>query len=120
EDVVAEAPVNEAGWYRARYEHGRDGEFASTSLSVRLFSFEGGLIGQSPPVLSPADRTRIDIRPSRKSPAPSEYELIEEGVSGLNTGTAALEGADESVVEEVAQWLDVDSSRLSLFQRAGE
>ncbi len=120
EQVVAETIVSSDGWYRMSYEcPARSTESSDTSLTVRLYAPSGELIAESTPVLSPARRTRVDLRPLRASPGPSEYALLERHIAAeLETGAEALAGAEASVIEEVSDWLDVDSERLMLFQQA--
>ena len=70
-------------------------------------------------MLSPPARVRIDLRPPRPREGPSEFALIEARVrEGLAAGATGLDGADESVVDEVAEWLDIDAERLSVLQEA--
>ncbi len=121
EQVVGEAVVDDTGGYRIEYQpplRAADSP-TDTSLSVRLYEPTGELIGQSAPLLSPGARSRVDVRPLRASAGVSEYALFEQHVAlGLESGVAGLEGADESVIDEVASWLDVDSGHLALFQSA--
>ncbi len=120
ERVVGEAPVETGGSYRLTYEPPAPSDRPSdTSLSVRLYASSGERIGESAPVLAPEAQTRIDLRPWRSGGGPSEYALFEHHVaSSLEAGLGGIEGADESVIDEVATWLDVDASHLQLFQRA--
>ena len=121
EQIVAEGAVDAAGWYRMRYN--ADSVSAApgdTSLSVYLYApGNANLLAQSTPVLSPPERTRIDLRAPRIVVAPSEYVELERQIAeDLDSGLAALEAADESAIDEVANWLDVDPERLTLFQEA--
>ena len=120
EQVVAEGSVNSAGWYRMAYERpARSTGSSGTSLSARLYALSGELIAESTPVLSPQRRTRVDLRPRRATTGPSEYALLDRRIAdGLETGVAGLDGAEESVIEEVSDWLDVDAERLMMFQQA--
>ena len=58
------------------------------------------------PSLSPPPRTRIDLRVPRVASTPSEYAELERQITeDLESGAGALEGADERVIGEVADWL---------------
>jgi hypothetical protein len=75
-----------------------------------------------PHTISPgqwSDEPGNDLRPRRTTSGPSEYALFERLIAeGLETGVAGLESADESVIDEVSEWLDVDAERLTMFQEA--
>src|SRR5260370_11879971 len=89
------------------------------SLTVRLYTPGGALIAESTPVVSPARRTRVDLRPRRVSVGPSEYVLLERRITEqLETGVAGIDGVDASALEEVSGWIDVDAERLMMFQQA--
>src|SRR5262245_38427811 len=119
EQVVGEAVVDEGGWYQVQYQRPAPQSESDSSLTVRLYAPNGELLGESVPVLSPPRRAQIHLRPTRIPAVPSEYALLEREISdGLESGMAGIEGADESVLEEVSAWLDVDSERLMLFQNA--
>jgi hypothetical protein len=76
-------------------------------------------LAQSTPVLSAPQRTRIDVRAPRIASVASEYTELERQIGeDLETGLGALEGADESVIDEVSNWLDIDPEQLMLFQEA--
>src|SRR5262249_11812715 len=50
---------------------------------------------------------------------PSEYARLERHVAGeLESGVAGLDGAEAAVIEQVAEWLDVDADRLMMLQQA--
>ena len=121
EFVVAESPVDAAGWYRLRYDpEAVPAGAGDTSLCVQLHAHgDADPIAQSTAVLSPPPRTRIDLRVPRVASTPSEYAELERQITeDLESGAGALEGADERVIGEVADWLDVDPERLMLFQEA--
>ena len=119
EQVVGEASLDEGGWYQMQYQRPATHSESDTSLTVRLYSPNGELLGESVPVLSPPQRAQIHLRPRRASAVPSEYTLLEREVAdGLESGMTAIEGAAEAVLEEVSAWLDVDSERLALLQQA--
>jgi hypothetical protein len=118
--VVGETGVDAAGWFRIRYQPPVAGLGTSdSSLAIQLFGPEGQVLGESAPLLAPPPRARIHVRPTRTSALPSEYTLLEREVGeGLNAGVSAMVGAEESVIEEVSAWLDIDSDQLALLQRA--
>jgi hypothetical protein len=120
EETVADAPVDSTGSYRLAFDRpARIPESSDTSLTVRLYSADGDLIAESSPVLSPPARVRIDVRPPRVREMPSEYALLEQRIAeNLASGVPALDGADESVLEEVSEWIDVDADRLAMLQEA--
>ena len=121
EQVVAEGSVDATGWYRLRYDaESASAEPGDTSLSVSLHApGSDEPITQSTPVLSAPQRTRIDVRAPRSAGAPSEYAALERQIAeDLEGGVGAIEGADESVIDEVSNWLDVDPEQLTLFQEA--
>src|SRR5262249_49124032 len=97
-----------------------DTDASDTSLTVRLYSSDGALIAESMPVLLfRQHRLRVDIRLPRRADGPSEFALIDERVAeGLNSGAPGLDGAEEAVVRQVSDWLDVDAERLGLYQQA--
>ncbi len=77
------------------------------------------MIAESTPVVSPARRTRVDLRPRRVSVGPSEYVLLERRITEqLETGVAGIDRVDASALEEVSGWIDVDAERLMMFQQA--
>ena len=120
EQVVGEAPIDESGSYWLAFDQpSRPEEASDATLGVRLYAPSGELIGESAPgaVAGCADADRRATVPCQ--PGPSEYALFERHVAeGLEAGVAGLDGADESVIEEVSEWLDVDAERLTLFQQA--
>src|SRR5262245_25022046 len=120
EEVVAEGAINSAGWYRMAYQRPRRSSDASdTSLSVRLHAPDGELVVESVPLLSPPQPARVDLRPRRAARGPSEYTLLERRLAeALERGPSALDGAESTVVQEVADWIDVDVERLAMFQEA--
>jgi hypothetical protein len=121
EEVVGEAAVDEAGFYRMTYPRPEAGAGApgDVSLRVRVLAADGETVGESAPLLAPGEQARVDVRLAPAPSGPSEYAFFERQLSeGLSTGLAGLEGADETVVEEVAGWLDVDPARLALFKQA--
>jgi receptor-binding and translocation channel-forming TcA subunit of Tc toxin/ABC toxin-like protein/neuraminidase-like protein/PA14 domain-containing protein len=119
EHVVGEALADEAGRYRILYQCPPQAAESDTSLVVRLYSSSGDLVGQSAPLLSPPRQARINVRPGRPSEIPSEYALLDREIAdALETGASAIEGAEETVIGEVAEWLDIDADRLALFERS--
>ena len=119
--VVAEGTVDAAGWYRLSYDVTRIADApGDTSLSIHLHApGQEEPIAQSMPVLSPPSRTRIDLRAPRLATLPSEYALLERQIAeDLDRGIDALDGAGESVIDEVSTWLDVDREQLLLFHDA--
>jgi hypothetical protein len=121
EQVVAEGAVDATGWYRVRYDAASvSAEPGDTSLSVYMHA-PGSVepLAQSTPVLSAPQRTRIDVRAPRIASVPSEYVQLERQLAeDLERGIAALDDADESAIDEVSNWLDVDPEQLMLFQEA--
>ena len=119
ERVVADAAVDASGSYRMRFERPADGTAAAdTSLSIRLLS-DGLLLAESAPVLAPGPSTRINLRPRQVAGVQSEYDLLQRRIAdGLTSGVAALDGVEESAVEEVSSWIDVDADRLLMLQQA--
>ena len=119
--VVAEGAVDAAGWYRLSYDstHIADAP-GDISLSIHLHApGHAEPIAQSAPVLSPPPRARIDLRAPRIATRPSEYALLERQIAeDLDRGLDALDGADESVIDEVSNWLDVDREQLLLLHDA--
>ena len=120
EKVVAETGVDAAGWYRIRYQPpAYDRDTSDSSLAIQLYGPEGRLLGESAPLLAPPRRATIHVRLTLTPALPSEYTTLEQEVAeGLSAGVSAIEGAEESVIEEVSAWLDVDSDQLALLQRA--
>ena len=66
EQVVGEASLDEGGWYQIQYQRPATHSESDTSLTVRLYSPNGELLGQSVPVLSPPQRAQIHLRPSTR------------------------------------------------------
>jgi hypothetical protein len=133
ERVVADGVVNAAGWYRMKYplptgERRRSPGAAASAdtraaakatLIVRLLRTDGELIGESAPLLSPPLRARMDIRPAHAPELPSEYQLLGERLQAdVRGGVASLDGAEAEVIDEVADWLEVEPDRLELVQKA--
>ena len=121
EEVVGEAPVDEAGEYRMSYPRPdlASAAGADVSLRVRVLDASGEPVAESAPLLAPTARERIDVRLPHAPAGPSEYAFFERQLAeGLTAGLASLEGADEEVLQEVAEWLEVDPAQLALFKQA--
>ena len=119
EAIVAHAPVDPDGRYRLTFEAPDRGGETDASVTVRLLSGDGEPIAESTPRLLRQRHLRIDVRAPRRGNGPSEFALVAERIAeGLDSGAEGLDGAEDEVIREVSDWLDVDAERLALYQEA--
>ena len=120
EEVVGEGTVDTTGRYTLTFERpAQSGDASDASITLRLYAQGGDLIAESAPLLLREQRMRINLRPSRPAGSASEFELLEERIAeGLGDGAEGLDGAEEGVMHEVSEWLDVEPERLAMFQQA--
>ncbi len=119
EEVAAEGAVDDAGHYQLSYDRPGTDDLSDNSLHIQLYGAGEALIAESAPLPGPPAQARIDVRTRPSGPEPSEFALIEQQLGeGLRSGVSGLEGVDESVIEEVSNWIDVDPDHLRMFQQA--
>ena len=120
EDVVAEGPVNAAGWFRLRYTCPAHGPSATDlCLEVRVRAADGEWVAQSAPVLAPARRATIHLQVHARRAGACEVVRVEQRIgSRLECGVAGIDALEPDALEEVAEWIDLPPERLALFQQA--
>jgi hypothetical protein len=136
ERVVAESALDALGKYSLSYPgRARVGErdasagagaglgaknaSASFSLVVQMIGPDDAVLAESAPVLGPARRLRLDLRPLRRDSGPSEYSwLLQRMAAELADGEQALDSLSAEAVEQICDWLEIDAEQLLILQRA--
>ena len=124
ERAVAEAQLDARSEYSLQYPGRargveRDASDPSTSLVVQLIAANETVLAESAPVLGPARRLRVDLRPLRRESGPSEYEwLLRRMAAELAEGEQALDNLSAEAVEQICDWVEIDAEQLLLLQRA--
>src|SRR5438128_2374164 len=75
-EVVGEAEVDAAGWFRVPYECTSSDESTPRSLVLELFGPDGASISESMPMLAPPQSVRMDLRPPRSAYSATEFASL--------------------------------------------